>query len=165
MPKHKPDLEFYSALLVGRPVSRCMPVAKQPLWLLLVKGMYRHANEASERGLARVPGVPPRLEIPLYPKALPEPTTRSSGFLTRNTEGPAHAETQARSRVLFGIACRSACVQLLAWGQTTTVASSGKKACQLLVAHLMATWLTLVALTRPERFQARTQQGLPSNVW
>ena len=207
--KHKPDLEFYSALLVGRPVSRCMPVAKQPLWLLLVKGMYRHANEASERGLARVPGVPPRLEIPLYPKALPEPTTRSSGLptghpqegdergpggrpespgfpprlkfpctrrhcpsrrhhygcSTGNAEGHAHAETQARSRVLFGIACRSACVQLLAWGQTTTVASSGKKACQLLVAHLMATWLTLVALTRPERFQARTQQGLPSNVW
>ena len=81
MPKHKPDLEFYSALLVGRPVSRCLPVAKQPLWLLLVKGMHRHANEASERGLARVPGFPPRLEIPLYPKALPEPTTQALACL------------------------------------------------------------------------------------
>ena len=45
--KHKPDLEFYSALLVGRPVSRCLPVASSHCCLSATGMRTRRANETS----------------------------------------------------------------------------------------------------------------------
>ena len=99
--------------------------------LACLQGTHRRAKSEGEEV---APKAPVSLPTPSGCTRRRCPSRRHHyGCPTGNAKGLAQAETRARSRVLFGIACRSACLQVLACAQAATVASSVKgnaKACE-----------------------------------